>query len=150
MSIGLPDIKQSFERGKELFETTLEATVDDVELDGCVLKDALKAQTKLQMRWELVTKRLNRVYDDIETYTETIYANAIKTEMRNKNKMLSITEAKEYAKTDPVYYDCRIFMAEVRELRDEARGLLDVVIARRYILNNLTNSVVASVDRTIL
>lgn len=123
---------------------------ESILIEGITLKNALKSQLQLQMDWEIITKRISYLFDLIENEMETEYAEAISKELKDSYRSTSITEAKEFAKTNKNYRDMRKLFIDVKYLRDEARGVLETINSRKYLLNNMTNAVVASVDDTIL
>lgn len=133
-----------------IYEDLYKDTAPKVFLDGVVLKEALVNQISLQMDWELLVKKINKVYDVCENEAEIAYSAAISVEMKNAYKTTTITEAREFAKADPTYQRARRLLIEVREVRDEARGILSTIESRKYILNNITNAVVASVETHII
>ena len=150
MSPELQKIKTRFDSQVKIYEQTYNDTVDLVSLDGVILKEALKNQIELQLAWEVIVKRINKTYELCELEVESTYAGAVSAELKNAYKTVTITEAKEFAKADPDYQDARRLLIDVREVRDEAKGILSTVESRKYILNNITNSVVASVETHII
>lgn len=150
MTTELKKIKTDFDAAVKLYEKTYEETVDMVSLDGSVLKEALKNQVTLQLSWEMIVKKLNKVYDSCELAVDSSYAAAVSAELRNAYKSVSITEAKEFARANVDYQEAKKLLIDVREVRDEAKGILNTIESRKYILNNITNSVIASVDKHIV
>lgn len=150
MSPELQKIKTRFDAQVKVYEQTYNDTIDTVSLDGVILKEALKNQIDLQLSWEVIVKRINKTYEMCELEVENCYAAAVSSEIRNAYKSVSITEAKEFAKADVEYQEARRLLIDIREVRDEAKGILSTVESRKYILNNITNSVVASVETHII
>lgn len=148
MSLAL--IEKRYEELLEIYEASYKAAEPLIILDGVILKEALKNQIELQLDWELIVKRFNKVYDLCELEAESAFATAISKELRDGYKNTSITEAKEFAKADKTYQTAKRLLIEIRETRDEARGILDTIQSRKYILNNITNSVVSSVETHII
>lgn len=130
----------------ELFNTNL----DDMALDNRILKEALKSQMSLMVQWEVMTKRFNYLFDECEVLVEEEYANALKAAMNDKYKEIMISEAKEYAKSNPTYKTVRRLQNKIRHSRDESRGLLEAIHSRKYIMNNMVQSIVANVENHIL
>lgn len=133
-----------------IYEDLYRDTSPIIPLNGMILKEALKNQVALQMDWELLVKKLNKVYDVCENEAELAYASAISVELKNAYKSTTISEAREFAKADPVYQRAKRMIMDVRETRDEARGILEVIQSRKYILNNITNAVIASAETHII
>ncbi|WGH49651.1 hypothetical protein [Alishewanella phage vB_AspM_Slickus01] len=134
----------------DVYEELLNKCEASIMIDGITLKEALKSQLQLQFDWELITKKLSHLYDMVDTEVETAYAESVKKELKDSYRSTSITEAKEFGKTDKDYIAFKKLLNNVKYLRDEARGVLETVNSRKYLLNNMTNAIVASVDDTII
>lgn len=146
----IDDIEKKFEQFVPIYEQTYENTLPEITLDNVLLKDALKNQVTLQLEWELLVKRISKIFDVCEHETETAYALAISKELKDAYKSTSISEAREFAKANPEYRRARRLMIDIKEIRDEAKGVLETIQSRKYILNNITNSVVSSVENHII
>lgn len=146
----IDDVEKKYIALCPIYEQTFKDTEDLISLDSLVLKEALKNQIDLQLSWELIVKKFNKLYDVCEHEMDSAYAGAIGKELRDSYKNTSITEAREYAKADADYKRAKRLLIDIRETRDEARGILDTVQSRKYILNNITNAVVASVETHII
>ncbi len=146
----IEDFTKRFKIISSNYEELLAKCEESILLEGISLKEALKSQLQLQMDWEVVSKRITYLCDQIENEMETAYAEAIKKELKDSYRSTSISEAKEFAKTDPDYKALRKLYINVKYTRDEARGVLDTVNSRKYLLNNMSNAIVASVEDTIL
>ncbi len=135
-------------------ETKVEEMFEDTEhlilLDNVRLQDALKNQIKLSLNWEKVYRQLCFLYDTCEHELEIAMAQAFENEMRNSYADVKSNEAKEYAKAKPECIEWRRLLNATRNVRDETRAIVDVITSRKYVLNNLTNAKVASVDNDIL
>lgn len=129
----------------ELFDETL----PEIELKGKVIEQ-LTHQVTLMIQWEVMTKRLNKLHDDCIILAEDEYGRALQTAMRDKYREVSISEAKEYAKMDDGYKNSRKLLNKIRHVRDEARGILEVIHSRKYILNNVVQSITADAENYIL
>lgn len=144
------ELKEAFEKELTVYDVLFETTLDDMEFDGKLLKDALKNQINLMIQWEVISKKFNYFHDEVELLVDEAYGDAIKVNMKDKYRDVSISEAKEYAKADGAYKNARRLMNTIRHTRDECRGLLDTVQSRKYILNSMTQAIVANSERTIL
>jgi hypothetical protein len=150
MAVNLADMQKYFEDLQETHKKMMVDVEESVGLDNIKLSDALKNQLKLQMRWDSLHKKVSYVYDMAQFLVEQAYADAVTTELKNSQRISSITEAKEFAKSNSDYKKCKRFMLIVQEVRDEIKVVVETVNSRKYILNNLTNAMIASVDETIL
>ena len=144
------EISTRFDSLKSDYESLFEETADMIELDTKQIKDALKNQLLLEVNWELMSKKLSHLYDQCETEVESAYSDAVKDAMSDRYKEVTFTEAKVYAKANPTYKASVSLMHDIRHIRDECKGLESVVRSRKYILNNLTNLVVAGSENHIL
>ncbi len=144
------DIEKELESLEEAFNKLFDEAIDMLELNGRTLKEALVTQLPMQIQIEVIVRRLYYLYDETELEVDAAYAKALQSEMKDSYRDVSISEAKEYAKADQTYKDFRRLLNRVRKVRDEAKGTLEVINSRKYTCNNLTNSIVAGVESTIL
>lgn len=144
------ELKDEFEAQTLKYDALFDSTLDDMEFDSRMLKEALKCQMSLMVQWEVMTKKFNYLYDECEVLVDEEYGNALKLAMKDKYREITISEAKEYAKANATYKTVRRLMNKIRHSRDESRGLLESVHSRKYIMNNMVQSIVASVENHIL
>lgn len=143
-------IKKKLVELRKDFDTIYDDTIDMVSLDGVILKKALKDEITLMLQWEQITKHAAHLFELCENLVEYSYSHAIEEQFKNSKKMVTITEAKEFAKCDPDYREAKELLSNTRLLKEECKGILEVVHSRKYILNNLTNSIIAAADTYIL
>jgi len=141
---------EMFDNLVEVFENTSDKTLPLVELSNITLAEALKNQVVLELTWNEIVGRVKTLKSQIDVVIEEAYSDAITRELKDSYRSTSISEAREFAKTDKVYRDFKGLSVEVNDLYDESKGILDTIHSRRYVLNNMTNSIVASVDKNIL
>ena len=134
----------------DIFDQLYEESLKRISLDNITLKEALVNQIPLMLDWEIVVKELNYIHDQCLDEVDSCYALAIKTLMNDAYKSLSISEAKEYAKADLSYRNAKSLYNKIKQKRDEAKSMMDVIDSRKYILNNLTNAIVSSNENHIL
>jgi uncharacterized lipoprotein NlpE involved in copper resistance len=146
----ISDIEQALEDYLLAYDTAVNDTLPMIEIDGVTLKNALTAQIKLQLRWETLAKKINKIYDVCEFVVESAYADAVTKELKDSYRNTSISEAREFAKADHQYKAARRIMIEAKVIRDETKGILDTIQSRKYILNNITNCVVASSENHVI
>lgn len=144
------DLVDEYEKNVEVYDELFNATLPLMEMDNHVLKEALKVQIELMVQWEIMTKKFNYLYDECEIISDDEYGQALKAAMGDRYREVSISEAKEYAKTNSAYKNARRLMNKIRNSRDECRGLLEAVHSRKYIMNNMVQAIVAGVDSQIL
>lgn len=143
-------LKQQLVDLRKRIDKTFDDTSHLIDVYGVPLEEALKNQLLLQLEWEIVSKASRSLHSLCEIKVDEMYSTAFKNEAANSQKALSITEIKEYAKTNPDYIRSRYLLVEATELKEEAAGLLDVVTTRKYVLNSLTNAIIASCNKEIL
>ena len=131
-------------------DETFEQTAELIDVYGMSLDEALKNQLLLQLEWELINKRARKLQSMCELKVDETYSASFKTEMTNSYKSVSTTEGREFAKTNPAYLEARMLLIDATELKEESAGLLDVVITRKYVLNNLTNAIIAACNKEVL
>tara|TARA_B100000700_G_C15049568_1_gene859591 strand:- start:2140 stop:2586 length:447 start_codon:yes stop_codon:yes gene_type:complete len=146
----IEDITKDFDDYVKEHDEALEEAEEQIDFEGKRLKTVLTNQLKLQMRWEILTKRITKIYDICEYVMDLSYNSSLSKELKDSYRQNTITEAKEFAKADETYKKARRLLIEIREVKDEAKGVLEVVNSRKYLLNNITNAMVASVEDTIL
>lgn len=143
-------LEDEIEKFIEVYEEEFSKVEKDLPLDGKKLNSCLKNQLDLELTWERLTKRINVISDRCEHMVDTSYSVAVKNEIQNNHRTTSISEAKEFAKNDQNYRDFKKLSIEIKKYRDEARGVLEVVRSRKYILNNMTNAIINGSEDKIL
>lgn len=144
------DLFKEFKKLESVFDDAYAKVEEEIDLDTVVLKDALKLQLKIQLRWEAITKKANWLFDWCEYEVDTAYAAALESELKDSYKSTKISEAREYAKANANYKKYRKLLVEARYLRDECRGVLEVITSRKYVLNNISNTVIAGAENHII
>lgn len=142
-------ILTEYDKTVKEYDKLFDETLPEIELKGKVIEQ-LTHQVTLMIQWEVMTKRLNKLHDDCIILAEDEYGRALQTAMRDKYREVSISEAKEYAKMDDGYKNSRKLLNKIRHVRDEARGILEVIHSRKYILNNVVQSITADAENYIL
>jgi hypothetical protein len=150
MTAKIDDLTLRIEDLHKNFDSMYDEAIETVPLDNMKLVEALKSQIPMQMQWETLHKTACRYHDVVENEMESIYSEAISGELRDSYKSVSISEAREFAKTDFEYKEYRALLVDIRSLRDEIKGVLEVITSRKYTLNNMSNAIVAGVEDHIL
>lgn len=132
------------------FDEEYEKAESAIDLNSMKLKEALISQLPLQLKWEAITKKANWLFDLVEYEVDNAYANAMSKELKDSYRSTTITEAREFAKIDKTYIKWRKVLAEIRYLRDECRGVLEVITSRKYVLNNISNTVIGGVENHLI
>lgn len=143
-------IKKEITTLRAKLDDTFERTSELIDVYGMPLDDALKNQLILQLEWELINKSARYLHSVCELKVDELYSASFKSEMSNSYKSLTTTEGREFAKTNQQYLAARMLLIEAAELKEEAAGLLEVVITRKYVLNSLTNAIIAAANKEVL
>ena len=137
------DLMDAHERLQEKYDQFVEDFGDVIELDNSLLKDALKSQITLSLKVNELHSRAVYVEMAVSEEVDFCYAYAYSELSENSNKKMSATELKNFASIDDDYIETRKLLTEVRQLKNQIEGIRDTIISRKYVLNNITNSVVA-------
>lgn len=127
------------------YEDEYESIADKVSVYDNRLKDALTDQVPLELLICDLDGEIRYLYDLAEHYRDEALSKA-NDKLMNSQRMYNSTEVKRLAENDRAYLDMRLLVIEIGKLKSEISGVKEVVTTRRYILNNLTNAVIASVD----
>ena len=119
-------------------------------LDNEILKDALKQQVELHLRWESLLSNVLRAYYDAETYTEAAYSDAMNNIMSNSNVDYTTTEAKILAQRDTNYIDIKLVYNRLLVLKRECESTLKAIDTRKWMLKGITDLVVQSTENHII
>lgn len=131
-------------------ERLYDETKDSILIKDRLLDDCLGEQVTLQVKWERMVGRAKRIYAEAKRKSETTYAIAYRTHLEGSRRSLSTTDAKFFAEGTTDYVDAR--KAEIRAYGalEEAEAVLKAVTSRQFALKDLTNAIVAGVNRHII
>ena len=144
------DYKKQVEDLNEKLNEYYDEYLEDMTIDNVRLKDALKSQVTLQLVFESFYAKTKRLQGLIEEEMENAYSVAITEQTSNNYRDVSISEAKEAAKGNRMYRLYRRLNIEAKALVSDANATLETVTTRRYVMNNMSNAIIASVENTIL
>lgn len=144
------DIEKKFEKLKLNYETQLDSSIESIVLEGKKLKNALKEQISLQMEWEHLLSRAKNLKEACEILKEEEHSRAVTEELKDSYRDTSVTEAKIFANGDPEVKKIKRLGNKVSSLYEDIRSGHEVVTSRKYVLNNITNATVASVENSVI
>lgn len=144
------DYKKQVEDLNEKLNSYYDEYLDEMTIDNIRLKDALKSQVTLQLVFESFYAKTKRLQGLIEEEMDNAYSEAVIEQTSNNYRDVSISEAKEAAKANRMYRLYRRLNIEAKSLVADSNATLETVTTRKYILNNMSNAVIASVENTIL
>lgn len=146
----MTNLELTFDTIKEKYQQLFDELIDQIEIDNKLVKNALKEQIPLQLQWELLHKEIANLYNLVETKVEESYNEAVADELSDGYRKMTYSEAKSYAFADQDYKEAKALLIEVQRIRDEIKGILETIHSRKYILNNLSNLIVAGSQDQIL
>ena len=122
----------------------------DIQVNDKQLKNVLTEQLHIQSQVEdyrIEAEYLLKEFDDL---CEKIKSESIDDLINNKNKDYSISEAKSVVGKNNDYVVMKKYYNRCYKAYSELKYLSELVTTRKYVLNNITNAVVNSVEDTIL
>lgn len=144
------DVKTRLTNLRQRLDTLFADAESLILLENVRLKEALTNQVRLQLYWENLHTDLCYLFNTCEEEVENAFSKAYKEEFSKTMLDITTTQAKEYAKSNTEYRNWARLLNEVRSTRDECKGILETIVSRKYILNNITNAKVSSVDNDLL
>jgi hypothetical protein len=142
--------KKELEDLNETFESYFTEFEQEMLIESVKLKDALTSQVKLQLVFETFCSKAKKLQSFIEEEMDNAFSEALIKITSDNYKDIKISEARETAKADIAYRKYRRLNIEATGLVNDAKAALETVTTRRYVMNSMTNSIVASVENTIL
>lgn len=126
------------------------AEVEDlIDVNDVQLREALGAQTLLERNWLHFKARVSRLANEAEYYRDERLGAAHKHFMHSQ-RAYSSTEVKRLAENDSEYLEYKMIHIQTLELKEMVDGVVDIIHSRRYVLNNITNAMVAAVDKQVI
>ena len=142
--------KKELDDLNESFESYLNEFEDEILIESVKLKNALANQVKLQLIFETFYSKTKKLQSYIEEEMDNAYSEALTALTKDNYRDISISEAREGAKSDVTYRKYRRLNIEATGLVNDAKAALETVTTRRYVMNSMTNAIVASVESNIL
>jgi hypothetical protein len=138
------------DRLEEAVEKTSAETIDDIYLEDVVIAVALKNQVRLQLTWELLSREISSLFDQIESELEGVYAAAIEAELKDSYKSSTISEARDFARANKEYRAIKRVLQRAKYLREMTKGVVETINSRKFVLNNLSNLIVHGSENYML
>jgi hypothetical protein len=143
-------IEETLESLDRKFESILNEYESDMTLENITIKKALQSQITLELVFSDIFSKSKQLFSSVDDLLELTLAEVTSKTMKNSYSDIKLQEAKTHALASATY-------RRVKELHTLAKGLLsdtqvayDTVTSRKFILNNLSNLVIASSEGTIL
>lgn len=121
--------------------------LSDIKLQGKKLEPALSEQPKLQHDWILLGAALAWLYKEACNDADTAYGDAFILAQSDNYKSRNSTEAKWFAERDGGYNVAVRVKNKVFRLKKQVDGIIEVIESRKYILKDLTASILGQVSK---
>jgi regulator of replication initiation timing len=144
------ELVDTFEALDTRFEEFLEEYTEQISIENKKLKDALVEQVNLQQVFGSIVAKIKNLKDTVDHYVSSIHADAMNGELRNAYKSVNVTEAKSVANSNKMYRKFNSLAVQVAGLLYDADSAMETVTTRKYILNNMSNAIIASVENTVI
>jgi len=131
----------------DIYEETLE---DEVDLQGKILEKALASQTEMQLRWNRLYARVYALRQEAKMEADAAFGRAFTAATGDAYKSVSSTEAKHHAMCDDTYIRTKQREIKVVRLEKEVEGVVDVIESRKYILKDISATVIKECNGKIL
>ena len=122
----------------------------EINLQGKKLEPALTSQPHMQRQWGLLNAKLAGLHEESKNITNTQYGVAFTLAQSNNYKDVNTTEAKWLAEQDTDYNNAKEIELKIYRLRKEVDVMCDVIESRKYILKDLTASIINQVNNARL
>lgn len=122
----------------------------EVVVDNKPLKEALITQLRIQSEVSDHFTTCSYLLKEYEVISEQFYSLAIDRLINNKNKDYTSGEAKAVVHSDQNYINAKRMYNRAYKVYSQLKYLLELITTRKYVMNNLTNSIINSVEDHIL
>ena len=144
------DYEKELKKYKKEYIQLYDRLEDEVLLQNKRLDNTLISQLNIQLDWVKLSAKISWLFKNAELETEEYFAIAYTDVMSNSAKILSATEARQYANCDNTYIKSKQFENDVYKLKKEVDGVVDIIETRKYIVKDLTAAIINDVSKTIL
>lgn len=127
---------------QEEYDTLAQTIEADIDLVGSRLESALTKQCNIQRKWGSLGANLAGLHDEAKNISNTMYGDAFAHAQSNNYKSVNSTEAKWEAERDDDYNAAKTTELKIYRLRKEVEAVVGVIESRKYILKNLTDSII--------
>jgi len=141
--MNLEDCQKEYDK----LEKTIE---DDINLKGDKLEPALTSQPSLQRVWGILAANVAVLYKDVEREVDEAAGHAYVAAQSDNYKSRNSTDAKHFVDQDPAYNDAIRKKNKIYRLKKQIDSVCDVIESRKYVLKDLTASIINQVNNTKL
>lgn len=122
----------------------------DIEIDGKILINSLKEQINIQLKWEKFSAKVQYELDKQKSLAESAYTKAYTKAISDKHKIVSSTDAKNIASSDDDYIDHKKLENKFRRIRNETNSVCQTIESRKYILKDISATVINQCESYII
>lgn len=140
------DILTELGKYQEVYDILVTTAEEELRLGGKRLDEALIPQPELQRKWGDLAAGVSWLYEEAKNNMSTAFGDAYKQAQGDNYKSISSTDAKWYAERDDDYNDTVNTKNKVFRLKKSVDNVVDVIESRKYILKDLTASVISQVN----
>jgi len=146
----IDNLKQQVERLERWISDNKENVEQEISITNRKLKSVLINQLDLQSNVEEKYIEAHYLLKEFEDVCNAFYSNAIERMIHNHNKDYTIGEAKACVHGDGSYILAKRYYNRTFKVHSQLKYLTELVTTRKYVLNNLTNAIINSVEDHIL
>ena len=144
------DSEKKYERYKEEFDLMSSNVEETVLIADKKLDRVMIDQLGLQLKWEKLYAKVYALLDIAQAETEKEFGRAYTEATSDAYKTVSATDAKHIALYDDQYMDAKRFENKVFRLKKEVEAVVGVIESRKYILKDLTASIINGCNTHII
>ena len=142
--------ENKLEELRNYYKQLLEQTESDILLENKTLKSANRQQLNLEMDWGTLYSTVYGITNMLEIEVDEAYSKSYSKLVNDSYKSYSATEAKQVAMTDQDFIETKKLYNNFKKLKLDIEVIKDTIESRRYLLKQLTDSVINGVDDTWL
>lgn len=131
-------------------EHLLSIHTETIQIYDVSLKDALKSQIRLELEFGTILSKIKFLFSMVDDMLEETQNELVSTQMKSSYSDIKLQEAKVHALSSSRFKDVKFIHTNIKGLLSDATVAYDTVISRKYILNNLTNATISSVENHLL
>lgn len=146
----MSDLKTKLKLLEDEYQTLSANIESQVQLEHKNLDTTMKDQINMQVKWERFFARVIAAYEQAKDDSEYEFANAYKIAVSDSYKDMSSTDAKFIAGCDSVYRDAKKLENKFYKLKKEVEAVCSVIETRKYVLKDMTASIIHGVNKVIL
>lgn len=130
---------------------TLGKTIEsEIDLRGKRLENALAPQPSMQYAWGTLSAELAGLYKDADNAVDIAFGKAYTVAQSDNYKSVNSTDAKWAAQADDDYNTAVTRKNKIYRLKKKVDSVCDSIESRKYVLKDLTASIISQVNNARL